>query len=54
MLKEKNICFQTLFTKMRIHWSTWEQSYDDSTQEVLQEMKTQGFPVEELEPTEDC
>ncbi|KAM4570544.1 uncharacterized protein V3H82_010339 [Fundulus diaphanus] len=48
-LKEKNIRFQTLFTRMRIHWSTGARTYD-SAQEVLREMKTRGFPVQEPEP----
>lgn len=52
MLKEENIRFQTPFTKMRIHWSTGVRSYD-SAREVLRDMKTRGFPVEEPEPTEE-
>lgn len=44
-LKEKGIRFQTLFTKMRIHWNDGAKSYE-TTRDAVQDMRARGLTVD--------
>ena len=43
-LKEKGICFQTPLTRIRIHWSTGPQTYEDAHQ-AAQDLRARGIQV---------
>lgn len=52
VLREKNIRFQTPFTKIRIHWNDGVKSYDNA-REATRDMRARGFSLDMPNDTEE-
>ncbi|KAI3373001.1 hypothetical protein L3Q82_023443 [Scortum barcoo] len=48
-LKENSICFQTPFTKIRIHWESGPQIYINATQTATRKLQQREYEVSELQ-----